>query len=167
MAGGQNTSGGIVQKGDRRGGGTGPTCSAPLGRFEPIFPPRRRVGYNRGMLIVLGFLGVAFAAFVVWLAVRIINRRERWAKWTLAAVVLLPVLYVASFGPACWIASRMNADAILLSAIYSPLVDTYCYTDDELLCGAFEWYSTIGAADGWRWYMTRLGEGDYNLVWRH
>jgi hypothetical protein len=32
------------------------------------------------MLIVLSAIGVAFAAFWVWLAVRIINRRERWAK---------------------------------------------------------------------------------------
>jgi len=44
-----------------------------------------------------------FAAFCIWLGVRIVNRRERWAKWTLAATLALPVLYVASFGPACWI----------------------------------------------------------------
>jgi len=25
-------------------------------------------------------IGIAFAAFCVWLAVRIVNRRERWAK---------------------------------------------------------------------------------------
>ena len=55
-----------------------------------------------GMAIILPALAVAFAAFCVWLTVRIVNRRERWAKWTLAAVVSLPVLYVASYGPACW-----------------------------------------------------------------
>jgi hypothetical protein len=41
----------------------------------------------------------SFAAFSIWLTVRIINRRERWAMWTLAVVVGMPVLYVASFGP--------------------------------------------------------------------
>ena len=55
-----------------------------------------------GMRIVLPTLGVAFAA---WLTVRIINRRERRAKWTLASIVGLPVLYVASFGPACRLAA--------------------------------------------------------------
>jgi hypothetical protein len=53
------------------------------------------------MSIVLPAIAVAFAAFCVWLAVRIVNRREKWARWTLVAVVGLPVLYVASFGPAC------------------------------------------------------------------
>lgn len=54
------------------------------------------------MPLTLPNLAVAFAAFCVWLAVRVINRKERWAKWTLIAVLGLPVLYVASFGPACW-----------------------------------------------------------------
>jgi hypothetical protein len=59
------------------------------------------------MTVTLSIFGIAFAAFCVWLTVRIINRRERWAKWTLAGVIVgLPVLYVASFGPACWIASH-------------------------------------------------------------
>ena len=52
------------------------------------------------MAFVLPALAVAFAAFCIWLTVRIVNRREQWAKWTLAAVVGLPVLYVLSFGPA-------------------------------------------------------------------
>jgi len=55
------------------------------------------------MTILLPTLAAAFAAFCVWLAVRIVNRQERWAKWTLGMVVGLPVLYVAGFGPACWL----------------------------------------------------------------
>jgi hypothetical protein len=55
------------------------------------------------MAVALAIFGLAFAAFCVWLTVWIVNRRERWAKWTLAAVLVgLPVLYVLSFGPACW-----------------------------------------------------------------
>jgi len=55
------------------------------------------------MTILLQALAVAFAAFCVWLTVRIINRKERWAKWTLVGTVVgVPILYVASFGPACW-----------------------------------------------------------------
>jgi hypothetical protein len=55
------------------------------------------------MTIILFTLSVAFAAFCVWLTVRIVNRRERWARWTLVGLLVgLPVLYVLSFGPACW-----------------------------------------------------------------
>lgn len=56
--------------------------------------------------------GVLYALFILlapglagaglWLTVRVVNRRERWAMWTLAVVLGLPALYVASLGPACW-----------------------------------------------------------------
>src|SRR5262245_28280537 len=55
-------------------------------------------------MVVLPALGVAFVALVVWLTVRIINRRERWAKWTLAGTLIgVPILYVLGFGPVCWL----------------------------------------------------------------
>src|SRR5258707_6619504 len=47
---------------------------------------------------LLPFSGVASVAFCLWLTVRIVNRRERWAKRMAVIVVVLPVLYVASFG---------------------------------------------------------------------
>jgi hypothetical protein len=58
------------------------------------------------MSIVLPALAVAFAAFCVWLGVRIVNRKERWAKWTLAAALVL--VYPLSFGPACWLSDPMT-----------------------------------------------------------
>lgn len=51
---------------------------------------------------IISSLGVAFVAFAVWLTVRIVNRRERWAKRTGAILVAFLVLYPLSFGPACW-----------------------------------------------------------------
>jgi hypothetical protein len=54
------------------------------------------------MTLLLPALSLAFASFCVWLTVRIVNRRERWAKWTAAGVAGVPLLYIASFGPACW-----------------------------------------------------------------
>ena len=41
------------------------------------------------MALALSIFGVAFAAFCVWLTVRIVNRRERWAKWTLAVALIV------------------------------------------------------------------------------
>ena len=47
----------------------------------------------------LPIFGAVFAAFCVWLTVRIVNRRERWTKWLAGAVVLLmPSAYlIASY----------------------------------------------------------------------
>jgi hypothetical protein len=51
------------------------------------------------------------AAFCVWRIVRIVNRRERWPKGDIAVLVSLPLLYAASIGPACWIATRGTPDS--------------------------------------------------------
>lgn len=103
----------------------------------------------RDMAIATAISGIAFAAFCVWLAVRTINRRERWAKWTLAAVVAVPVLYVLSFGPACWISSRANSGSSVVSAVYRPL--TWGASRNNHVDDALSWYSEIGAARDWKW----------------
>ncbi|HLJ10213.1 MAG TPA: hypothetical protein VKU82_03440 [Planctomycetaceae bacterium] len=74
------------------------------------------------MDVALSIFGVAFAASCVWLTVRIVNRRDRWAKWSLAATVGLPVLYVLGFGPACWASSRLQSSGKVVSAIYWPII---------------------------------------------
>ena len=51
---------------------------------------------------IFATLGISCAAFCVWLAVRLVNRRERWAKrlaWTMAVFL---TLYLLSCGPASW-----------------------------------------------------------------
>jgi hypothetical protein len=68
------------------------------------------------MTILFPTLAIAFAAFCVWLTVRIVNRRERWAKWTLAFVIGVPVLYVLSVGPAAWLNTRQLIPEPLNSA---------------------------------------------------
>jgi hypothetical protein len=49
--------------------------------------------------VALSIFGITLAAICIWLTVRIVNRRERWAKWTIAGVIGIPALYLASFGP--------------------------------------------------------------------
>jgi hypothetical protein len=73
------------------------------------------------MAILLAIVGVAFAAFCVWLGVRIVNRRERWAKWTLATDIGLPILYVASFGPACWLCEKGALSPETARAVFRPI----------------------------------------------
>jgi hypothetical protein len=88
------------------------------------------MGRIHGMINVLNgvyFVGIAFVLCCVWLIVRLVNRRERWVKLTLAIVVGLPVLYVTSFGPWCWAMSRwgMDEDDCFACGIYVPLVEIW------------------------------------------
>ena len=114
-------------------------------------------GYHPSMMILLPALAVAFAAFCVWLTVRIVNRRERWAKWTLAIVIGLPTLYVASFGPACWYAGDNETTIAAIFDVYYPILWSARAMRRERSPGEFEnsrldsyiiWYSTIGRDDG-------------------
>jgi hypothetical protein len=68
---------------------------------------------------IIGTLSVAIAAFAVWLTVRIVNRRERWAiRLAITIGASLPFIYLLSFGPACWIASRRDSTKEV-SVVYS------------------------------------------------
>ncbi len=69
------------------------------------FPSPRPRRYNPPMGTFLAFFGVSFVAFCVWLTIRIVNRRERWAKRTAWGVSSLLLLYPLSLGPACRIAA--------------------------------------------------------------
>jgi hypothetical protein len=77
------------------------------------------------MTILLPALAVAFAAFCVWLGVRIVNRRERWAKWTAGLVALTAfVLYPLSLP---WVTSYLTLRDVTaerrvhLVPLYAPL----------------------------------------------
>src|SRR5258708_5482927 len=79
------------------------------------------------MTIIFPALAVALAAFCVWLTVQIVNRRERRAKWTAVGLIIaLPMLYVVSVGPVCWLADRYQRwdDLQFLRRAYLPLRKT-------------------------------------------
>src|SRR5690349_20879576 len=73
------------------------------------------------MTVLLPTLAVAFAAFCIWLTVRIVNRRERWAKWTGVALIVV-LSYPLSFGPACWIISHRRGPSPVISTLYAPVI---------------------------------------------
>jgi hypothetical protein len=93
--------------------------------------------------ILLPGLHVAFAAFCVWLPVRVFNRRERWAKQTLAAVVMLPLLYVVSFGPACWLVGIVGLPRLGTARFYRPLVRVV-NAESRPLSAILGWYAGLG-----------------------
>lgn len=50
------------------------------------------------------------------------ERRKRDSGPWMAMGILLPVLYLASFGPAAWISSRLNFGARLVPIVYGPIL---------------------------------------------
>lgn len=101
------------------------------------------------MTILLSVLAVAFAAFCVWLTVRVVSRREGWAKWALAVVVGVPVLYVASLGPACW-ATKCPPDNYqrIAPGVYWPIGDFYSSGKRPLVNTFISWYARLYGDDG-------------------
>jgi uncharacterized membrane protein YqjE len=101
------------------------------------------------MKILFSALAVAFVAFCIWLAVRLVDRQERWAKRTVATGVVLPVLYVLSLAPSNWLiehglVKEKGAIHSTLIAIYAPLDESITYWPRKAK-NALSWY-----VDLWR-----------------
>ncbi|HEY3965394.1 MAG TPA: hypothetical protein VGM05_12635 [Planctomycetaceae bacterium] len=104
------------------------------------------------MTILIPGLAFVFAAICMWLAVRIVNCRERWAKRTLAATVGLPILYVLSFGPACWLTAKPNdvdvdRPALIMTA-YWPIGYFRSNTYSGITLDYLDWWACLGIAPG-------------------
>jgi hypothetical protein len=108
--------------------------------------PHGTAGMIPGMGIAFAVFGVAFAAFCLWLTVRIINRRERWAKRTLAVTFMLPVLYVVSFGPASWLASWDLTPRRITAKIYYPILHM-AFDGPRWVLPPLAWYTELGEFD--------------------
>jgi len=99
------------------------------------------------MTILATVLGTAYTACIVWLVVRVVNRRERWAKRTLAVSVGAPLLYVASFVPLLW----LEANGYIVNEswpwhacrIYATPIRVAYETGSRPLRAALDWYGTI------------------------
>jgi hypothetical protein len=76
------------------------------------------------MGLVLPAVAVALIAFYIWLTVRIVNRRERWAKRTALILGVLLIGYPLSIGPAGWLLNRDGTPfrfQLAALAFYKPL----------------------------------------------
>jgi hypothetical protein len=81
-------------------------------------------------------------------------RSSRKFRWLVAIAVSLPVLYVASFGPACWVTSRCSIDAGWIFVVYRPII---WVAETAPVLDYFAWYSFLGSADGWAWHVDESG----------
>jgi hypothetical protein len=50
------------------------------------------------------------------------NHKKALWPWIVALLIGLPVLYVASFGPACWVVEQSALPRAEITLIYSPLI---------------------------------------------
>ena len=93
--------------------------------------------------IVFAVIATAVAVCVVWATVRSFNRRptRKAIAWA-AAVLVLVVLYVLSFGPAYW--WQRSSNGRIIPIIYAPLVET-------------AWRSPGFVIKGLAWYACCLG----------
>lgn len=99
---------------------------------------------------ILSVSAVAYLAVLLWLGVRIFNRRERWAKWTLVGAIFeVPLIYVLSIGPACWWVSRNGHQ--WLPDHYWPV--GYCGANSETARKFICWYAQIGMRPFGRVYV--------------
>ena len=69
---------------------------------------------------LLSLMGLGIVASAVWLTVRIVNRREKWAiRVAVTAVALLA--YPLSLVPACWLVEHKMLAARTVAVAYDPL----------------------------------------------
>ncbi len=88
------------------------------------------------------------------------------AFWATVVVVVVLVAYPLSFGPACWISSRLNAGTRAVTVVYRPV--TWCFSDnyDGPLDNAVRWYAGLGAAnDSWGWWGRAACASEEEPLW--
>ena len=73
------------------------------------------------------------------------RKKPGLAFWATVAVVVV-LLYVASFGPACWITSQLNRGARLIPVVYRPLTWAMSVGSIHRIS---RWYAKLGAPDDW------------------
>ena len=71
------------------------------------------------------------------------------AFWATVVVTVVLVGYPLSFGPACWITSRLDRGASAVQIGYRPM--TCMMSASERVAHALDWYARLGAAEGWFW----------------
>src|SRR5437868_5112684 len=75
------------------------------------------------------------------------RKKPGWAFWT-TVMFSLPVLYVLSFGPACWISSRSGIGVGVVNSAYQPMLGLAFDGPDVIQRGTL-WYAQLLADRRW------------------
>ena len=79
------------------------------------------------------------------------DRKALW-PWIVAVLIGLPVLYVASFGPACWVTSWTRQGYEAVPVVYRPIVWIWNHSPPAVGI-ALDWYARVGADPEWTWLL--------------
>jgi hypothetical protein len=87
------------------------------------------------------------------------DRKSPLWPWIVSLLIGLPVLYVGSYGPACWYWSRHNEDgpghmrrSELFEKAYLPI--WWCAArEPRVLAPTISWHATLGMPEGGCVYM--------------
>ena len=115
-----------------------------LDAHDFAFPPPLPGGYDPGMDGQQKSRGGP----LYWL-----GRRSR--RFWIIAVMLMPVLYVASFGPACWLAERHMLPRKHVAMIYEPLVERGIQNRSTFEKSLL-WYATVLGKKRYSPYATNI-----------
>ena len=70
------------------------------------------------------------------------DRKKPLWPWTVALLIGLPVLYVATFGPACWLTHRGVVTGRISRWLFAP-VECTMIRGPECVSSSLFWYSTL------------------------
>jgi hypothetical protein len=73
-------------------------------------------------------------------------KKRRHAFWCVVTLISM-LAYPASFGPACWIAARVDPNSRLLSSVYWPMGRVILEESDSI-SNALCWYAGLGIPAG-------------------
>lgn len=79
------------------------------------------------------------------------HKKTGVAFWAAVVVVVVLVLYPLSFGPACWITSRLDRGADMVPVLYHPFTSAMSPQTDTTIDSVIIWYAELGAAENWVW----------------
>ncbi len=96
---------------------------------------------------------------------RVDEKRTTIWPWIFAVLIGSPVLYAASFGPACWITSRTDLGYSALPVIYAPM--TWAMARSEKCAGVIRSYACLGAEPSWSWFRIKLPSNKVRWEWTH
>lgn len=86
-------------------------------------------------------------------------RKPSAGFWITVALVVALLAYPLSFGPACWITSRVNLDGSWVNAPYRPILLAW-YRTPEPIKRAITSYAEWFAAPDWGWDAPPLRTSD-------
>ena len=72
--------------------------------------------------------------------------RPGWTFWTVVALFAVLVGYPLSFGPACWIISRMHSRIPVAELIYRPVIWAWINSPSPIQKAGI-WYASLAAQD--------------------